>query len=129
MPELTTIQLGTDALGFDDEGLSELIMRSVFTKMKWWIDLPKLTSLTAEEQMSFSLYGPRSITLEGCYIILSSQADMPSLTAVTLNKEYAFKEKKTVHTKSFISSSPSLLDITPALQEYLQFIVSFRRYF
>ena len=54
---------------------------------------------------------------------------MPSLTAVTLEKEYAFIEKKTVLTKSLISSSPSLLDITPALQEYLQFIVSFRRYF
>ena len=53
---------------------------------------------------------------------------MPSLTTVTLNKELAFKEKEIVHTKSFISSSPSLLDITPALQEYLQFIVSFRRY-
>ena len=91
--------------------------------------MPKLTSLTAEEQMSCSFYGPRSITLEGCYIILSSQTDMPSLTAVTLEKEYAFIEKKTVLTKSLISSSPSLLDITPALQEYLQFIVSFRRYF
>ena len=128
MPELTTIQLGVDALGFDDEGLSELIMRSAFTKMKWWIDLPKLTSLTTEEHMSFSFYGPRSITLEGCYITLSSQADIPSLTNVFLDMYNAFREKETVHTRSTSSFSPSFLDITPALQEYLQFIVSFRRY-
>ena len=77
---------------------------------------------------SFTFCYPRSITLEGCYITLSSQTDMPSLTAVTLEKEYAFIEKKTVLTKSLISSSPSLLDITPALQEYLQFIVSFTHF-
>ena len=50
---------------------------------------------------------------------------MPSLTTVTLNKELAFKYKKTIHTKSSSPSPPSFLDITPALQEYLQFIVSF----
>ena len=61
-------------------------------------------------------------------IIPSSQADMPSLTTVTLNKEYAFQHKKTIHTKSPTSSSPSFLDITPALQYYLQFIVSFTRH-
>ncbi len=33
-------------------------------------------------------------------ITLSSQTDMPSLKTVTLSEEYAFKEKKTVHTKS-----------------------------
>ncbi len=58
-------------------------------------------------------------------ITLSSHPDMPSLTTVTLNKEYAFYKKKTVHTNSSSSSSSSFLDITPALQEYLQFIVSF----
>ena len=58
-------------------------------------------------------------------IILPSQTDMPSLTTVTLNKKNAFKYKKTVHTKSSSSSSLSFLDITPALQYYLQFIVSF----
>ena len=51
---------------------------------------------------------------------------MPSLTTVTLDKEYAFKCQKTIHTRSsFFSFSPSFLDITAALQEYLQFIVSF----
>ena len=52
---------------------------------------------------------------------LPSQTDMPSLTTVTLNKENAFDYKKTVHTKSLSSSSPSFLDITPALQQYLSF--------
>ena len=58
-------------------------------------------------------------------ITLSSQADMPSLTTVTLNRRYAFKYKKTVHIKSSSSSSPSFLDITPALQQYLSFPLSF----
>ena len=55
----------------------------------------------------------------------SSQTDMPSLTTVSLDKRYAFKSKKTVHTKSSSPFPPSSLDITPALQQYLQFIVSF----
>ncbi|KAK8827830.1 hypothetical protein WA577_007377 [Blastocystis sp. JDR] len=79
-------------------------------------NLPKLTSLTAVESRAF--YNPHSITLE----------DMPSLTTVSLYKGVAFSKKTSVHTKSTSSFSPSLLDITPALQEYLQFIVSFRRY-
>ena len=58
-------------------------------------------------------------------ITLLSQTDMPSLTTVALYKGYAFSWKKTVHTKSSSPSSLSFLDITPALQQYLQFIVSF----
>ena len=50
---------------------------------------------------------------------------MPSLTTVTLFKRYAFKCKKTIHTKSVSSSFPSFLDITPALQQYLSFPLSF----
>ena len=33
--------------------------------MKWWIDLPKLTSLTTEGSNSWTFLYPRSITLEG----------------------------------------------------------------
>ena len=58
-----------------------------------------------------------------CPITLSSPTDMPSLTTVTL--PHAFKRRKTVHTKSPSSSSPSFLDITPALQHYLSFPLSF----
>ena len=58
-------------------------------------------------------------------ITLFSQTDMPSLTTVTLDKSRAFKEKKTVHTKSSSSSPASFLDITPALQQYLSFPLSF----
>ena len=57
--------------------------------------------------------------------LLSSQADMPSLTNVTLVKARAFKEKTTVHTKSISTSSLSFLDITSALQYYLEYSLSF----
>ena len=50
---------------------------------------------------------------------------MPFLTTVALDKEYAFSYKETVQTKSSPSSSPSFLDITPALSDYLSFPPSF----
>ena len=53
---------------------------------------------------------------------------MPSLTTVTLNKGVTFKYKKTIYTKSPSSSTPSFLDITPALQYYLSFPLSFTPY-
>ena len=57
-------------------------------------------------------------------ITLSSPTDMPSLTTVTLTKGWAFNYKKNTHTKSISPSSPSFLDITPALQQYLSFPLS-----
>ena len=60
-------------------------------------------------------------------ITLTSQTGMPSLTTVTLVTAYAFYRKKTIHTKSSSSSSPSFLDISPALQSYFGFIVSSTR--
>ena len=54
-----------------------------------------------------------------------SPADMPSLTTVTLDRRSAFKHRKVVHTKSSSLSSSSCLDITPALQYYLSFPLSF----
>ena len=53
---------------------------------------------------------------------------MPSLTTVTLNTEFVFRCKKNVLTKSSISSSPSFLDITPALSYYLSFPLSFTHF-
>ncbi|KAM7455516.1 hypothetical protein BLSTO_03730 [Blastocystis sp. subtype 1] len=81
LPELTTIQLGEHAFKFKYDESSELIMRN----------LPKLRTLTSTEN-STAFYNPRIITLE----------DMPSLTNATLNLYMAFREKKTVHTKSVI---------------------------
>ena len=81
--------------------------------------MPILTSLTTCGTYGTSLRNPHSITLEGLIYHLSSQADMPSLTDVALRKRYAFKRSKVVHTKSSSSSSLSLLDIPPALQDYL----------
>ena len=57
-------------------------------------------------------------------ITLSSPTDIPSLTTVTLTKGWAFYYKKNTHTKSISPSSPSFLDITPALQQYLSFPLS-----
>ena len=57
-----------------------------------------------------------------------SQTDMPSLTSVALDKRHAFKCKRTIHTKSISSSSPSFLDITPALQQYLSSPLSFTHF-
>ena len=54
---------------------------------------------------------------------------MPSLTTVTLNKGVTFKYKKTIYTKSPSSSTPSFLDITPALQYYLSFPLSFTHFY
>ena len=48
---------------------------------------------------------------------------MPSLITVTI--PYAFEFIKTAYTKSSSSSSPSFLDITPALSDYLSFPPSF----
>ena len=62
-------------------------------------------------------------------ITLSSHSDMPSLTTVTFDKEDVFKCKETVHTNSSSSSLPSFLDITPALQEYLSFPLSFTHHY
>ena len=58
-------------------------------------------------------------------ITLSSPTDLPSLTNVTLKRFNTGWRKITVHTKSLSSSSPSFLDITPALQRYIRFPLSF----
>ena len=65
LPELISIRLGCHAFDFKSNDSSELIMRSVSTKVNWRIDLPKLTSLTAEGEDSDTFYYPRSVTLEG----------------------------------------------------------------
>ncbi|KAM7458806.1 hypothetical protein BLSTO_00418 [Blastocystis sp. subtype 1] len=119
LPELTTILLGDNAFRFNaNDESSELIMRN----------LPKLKSLTPQSGgmfgglfcdylrgFNYTFCYPRSITLE----------DIPSLTYVTLEKECAFKYKETARTKSPSPSSPSFLDITYALQQYLSFPLSF----
>ena len=67
LPELTIIQLGYNAfcVKCDDDDSSELIMRSGDDEMSWWIDLPKLTTLTTEGEYSHTFESPRHITLEG----------------------------------------------------------------
>ena len=53
---------------------------------------------------------------------------MPSLTTVTLGKRNAFSMKKAVITESCFSSILSFLDITPVLQKYLCFPLSFTHF-
>ena len=84
-----------------------------------------LTSLTTvgEEDKYSSFANTHYITLEGLLFTTHSQSDLPRLTNVYLTKT-AFECKKKVTTNS-LSSSPSLqLDITPALQKYLDSCVS-----
>ena len=131
LPELTSIQLGNSAFWFNSDESSELILRSDDDELNWWIDLPKLTSLTSlttEGDYSSTFEYPHSITLEGMSYHSSSQADLPSLTTVTLNKRWVFKYKRNAHTRSSSSASLSFLDITPALQQYLSFPLSFTHY-
>ena len=66
LPELTSIQLGNGTFCFKQKDEStELIMQSGDDEMNWWIELPKLTTLTAEGIYSETFCYPRTITLEG----------------------------------------------------------------
>ena len=64
LPELISIRLGKSAFQFEDDEPNELIIRSEYDETNWWIDLPKLTSLTTTEN-SWAFYHPRAVTLEG----------------------------------------------------------------
>ena len=66
LPELTSIQLGWSAFEFkEDDDSTELIMRSGDDKTNWWIDLPRLTTLTTKKKNSNTFCNPHSIILEG----------------------------------------------------------------
>ena len=72
-----SIQLGKSAFEFKDDDSTELIMRSSDDEEKWWIDLPKLTSLTTDES-SRSFKDPRIITLEGSlYLFILTKQTCP----------------------------------------------------
>ena len=63
LPELISIQLGYKSFKFCSNESSELVMRSGDKEVNEWIDLPKLSILTAVEHSGTFKY-PRSITLE-----------------------------------------------------------------
>lgn len=83
-----------------------------------------LTSLTTvgEEDKNSSFTNPHYITFEGPLFLTHSQSDLPRLTNVYLTKK-AFCHKKKVTTNSLLSVLSSHLDITPALQKYLDSLV------
>ena len=65
LPELTSIQLGENAFTFDDnDGSSELILRSSYPWIELRVDLPKLDSLTVASKRSHSFMNPQKIILE-----------------------------------------------------------------
>ena len=49
MPELESIQMGKNAFRYQESASTELIMQSRETNEVWWLDLPKLTSLTTNQ--------------------------------------------------------------------------------
>ena len=83
-----------------------------------------LTSLTTvgEEDKNSSFTNVFFITFEGPLFPIHSQSDLPRLTNVYLTKK-AFGFKKKVTTNSLLSVLSSQVDITPALQKYLDSLV------
>ena len=63
----------------------------MFGNDDWWIDLPKLTSLTTTSY-SDSFRDPRHITLYGICSIEKWVIDIPALTTVTLPKAFNYKD-------------------------------------
>ena len=65
LPEVTSIRFGRNAFSFQAYyESSKLIMRRSDDKEEWWIDLPKLASLTSAWG---TFCNPHSITMEGTY--------------------------------------------------------------
>ena len=61
LPELNSIQLGNN-VSYGKKGEFVVEMKSFVVKWKWWIELPKLTSLIAPKD---SFYYVSSATFEG----------------------------------------------------------------
>ena len=90
-------------------------MRSISTRMKWWIDLPKLTSLSAGDGNTFCF--PHHVTLKSLAFLFHSLVDIPELKEVILPK--GFSHARTVVTRgSIFVSHMSLLDVG-AFQSFL----------
>ena len=83
--------------------------------------LTSLTTVGKEDEIS-SFRNVDFITFEGPLFPIHSQSDLPRLTNVYLTKK-AFGFKKKVTTNSLLSSPLSQVDITPALQKYLNSLV------
>ena len=95
--ELTTIQLGFDALAFDSYE-SRFVMRSCSDERSSPLDLPKLKSLKTTESSSYSLREATNVVLESAAGLESSTLDMPSLTDVYLPN--AFRDVSTKQIES-----------------------------
>ena len=95
LPELTTIQLGFDALAFDSYE-SRFVMRSCSDERSSRLDLPKLISLKTTESSSYSLREAMNVVLESATGLKSSTLDMPSLTDVYLPNAFRAVSSKQI---------------------------------
>lgn len=96
LPELQSIQLGKDVFSFYGSIYSELIMKSASNSAVWWLDLPKLTSLTTEGS-SDSFKGPYYVILEGGSWKALWRIDIPNLTTVSLPNAFQNKDHVTTN--------------------------------
>ena len=62
LPQLNSIKLGEYALNGKNDDDCSLIMEGDIDWMNWFLDLPKLTSITSSGS-GYSFYYPRSVTL------------------------------------------------------------------
>lgn len=123
MSELTSIQLGKEALFFSpDSTEGVLILRSKYGRDFLVSDLWKLTSLTSlydSEDASSSFRNVQNITLSSIFFPSTDIVDMPRLTNVSLSSQsfVCIKEKST-NSISFLYHSYK--DIGSALYQYVR---------
>lgn len=97
LPELQSIRLGSHAFSFSWNRNEKLIMRSGSDTDVWWLDLPKLTSLTTEGSTSRSFEKPYYVILEGGSWRVLWRIDIPNLTTVSLPKAFQNKDHVTTN--------------------------------
>ena len=97
LPELQSIRLGSHAFSFSWNRNEKLIMRSGSDTDVWWLDLPKLTSLTTEGRTSGSFKGPYYVILEGSSWKALWTIDIPNLTTVSLPNAFQKKDHVTTN--------------------------------
>ena len=98
LPELTSIQLGSDAFIFQEDDSTELVLRSVWISQPSSLDLPRLTSLWNEGDNSCTFRLPHHIILEGVPSPSPSFLELPALAEVKLPN--AFLEYHSLSRKS-----------------------------
>ena len=123
MPELTSIQLGKEAMFFSPDSTEcVLILRSEYGRDFLVSDLWKLTSLTSlydSKDAPSSFRNVENITLSSIFFLSTDIVDMPRLTNVSLSSlSFACIKEKSTNSISF--SYHSCIDIGSALYQYVR---------